>query len=121
MEICVIRLASMKISGEDKARTVNLLIYDGMDDPGAVGAKKLPITGKTSLKLDRQINVPTESQTVTADYFRVKRDPNPNAPQVTVQYRWQGEPKTHRLMLSGKISKNLEGLPSGSYMIALDY
>jgi len=65
--------------------------------------------------------VTTESKTLIADYFRVKREPNKGAPQVTVQYRWQGEQKTHILMLSGRFCKNLEGLPSGNYMIALGY
>jgi hypothetical protein len=112
----------LKIRSEDKGHTVNLLIYDGMDDPGAVAAKKLPITGKTGLKYDGQIRLPTEEgKTMTAEYFRIKRDPNPNAPQVTVRYRWQGEQKTHIMMLSGRFCKNLEGLPSGNYMIALGY
>jgi tetratricopeptide (TPR) repeat protein len=108
---------------EDKARTVNLLIYDGMDDPGAVAAKKVPITGKRRVKLDGKIRLPTkEGKTMGAEYFRVKREPNPSAPQATVEYRWQGEEKTHILKLSGKLCKNIEGLPSDNYyLIILSY
>ncbi len=112
-----------RVRGEDKGRAVNLLIYDGMDDPGAVAAKKLPITGKTSLKYDGQIRLMPEGKATVAEYFRVKREPNPTSPQVIIEYRWQGEgkEKTHRCMLSGRIGKNLEGLPSGNYLIALGY
>ncbi|HEC84078.1 MAG: hypothetical protein DRR08_16160 [Candidatus Parabeggiatoa sp. nov. 2] len=117
----LILVPKLNIRKEDKGRTVNLLIYDGMDDPGAVAAKKVPITGKTSLKYDGQIRVMTEGKAMVAEYFRVKRESNPTSPQVIVEYRWQGEQKTHILMLSGRFCKNLEGLPSGNYLIALSY
>jgi len=110
------------IRREDKDRAVNLLIYEGMDDPGAVAAKKVPITGITRLKYDGQIRLRTEEgKTMIAEYFRVKRESNPTSPQVIVEYRWQGEENTHILMLSEKFCKNLEGLPSGNYLIALSY
>jgi hypothetical protein len=116
-------MPKLDVRREDKGRAVNLLIYDGTDDPGAVAPnKKLPITGKTHLKYDGQIRLPTEEgRAIVADYFRVKRQSNPTSPQVIVEYRWQGEQKTHLLMLSGKFCKNLEGLPSGNYLIALSY
>ncbi len=112
----------LEIRREDKDRAVNLLIYEGMDDPGAVAAKKVPITGITRLKYDGQIRLRTEEgKTMIAEYFRVKRESNPTSPQVIVEYRWQGEQKTHILMLSGKFCKNIEGLPSGNDLIALSY
>ncbi len=115
-------LPCLSIRGEDQGQHVNLLIYDGTEDPGAVvPIQKLPITGRCSLKLDGQVNVMTESQRMVAEYFRITRTPNPGSPTITVQYRWQGENKPHILRLSGKIPTPLRGMPSGNYMIALGY
>jgi len=114
----------LSIRGEDAGRTVNLLIYDGLDDPSAYSAKKFPITGQRYKKLDQQVHVQTdEGKSLVAEYFRLSREPNSKAPMVTIRYRWQGEEK-HRerlLMLSARTPKILEGVPSGNYMIALGY
>ena len=117
-------LPCLSVRGEDAGRTVNLLIYDGLDDPSGYSAKKFPITGQCHSKLDRQIHVQTdEGKSLVAEYFRLSREPNSNAPMVTIRYRWQGEEKhrEHLLMLSARTPKNLEGLPAGNYMIALGY
>jgi len=114
----------LNIRGEDRGRIVNLLIYDGIEDPSAIyPTKKLNITGQVHSKLDQQIRVNAEGKTLVAEYFRVSRSPNPNSPQVNIQYRWQGEKKdtVHKTVLSGKIPKRVEGLPYGNYMIALGY
>ncbi len=116
-------LPCLSIRGEDQGRTVNLMIYDGLDDPSAVSAKKILITGQCRRKLDEQIRLTIEDKSLFAEYFHLRRSPNPNLPMVTVRYRWQGEDKhkEHRLTLSGKTPKNLEGVPSGNYMVALGY
>ena len=116
-------LILFNIRGEDRSRTVNLLIYDGLNDPSAVTAKKINITGQYRSQLEGQIRLMIEGQSLVADLFRIKRSTNLNSPQLTIEYRWQGEQKDkkHSLMLLGKIPKNLEGLPSGNYMIALSY
>jgi hypothetical protein len=113
----------LTIRGEDRGRIVNLLIYDGLDDPSAVTAKKVAITGQSRSKLDGQIRVMIEGKALVAEFFRVKRSPNPSSPTATVQYRWQGEgkDKRHSLMLSGKTPKPFEGINYGNYMIALGY
>jgi predicted Zn-dependent protease len=117
-------LPCLSVRGEDVGRTVNLLIYDGLDDPSGYSAKKFPITGQCSSKLDGQIRVWTdEGKSFVAEYFRLSREPNSEAPMVTIRYRWLGEEKHKErlLMLSARTPKNLEGLPSGNYMIALGY
>jgi len=113
----------LSIRGEDKGRTVHLMIYDGLDDPSAVSANKILISGQCRIKLDEQIRLTIEDKSLVAEYFRLSRSSNPNSPMVTVRYRWQGEDKNQvrKLILSGKIPKHLEGVPSGNYMVALGY
>ncbi len=113
----------LNIRSEDRGRIVNLLIYDGIEDPSAVRAKKINITGQIHSKLDGQVRVTTAGKSLAAEYFRVSRSPNPNSPQVKIEYRWQGEDKkkVHRVLLSGRTPKRVEGISSGNYMIALGY
>jgi len=117
-------LPCLSVREEDAGRTVNLLIYDVLNDPSGYSAKKFPITGQCRSKLDKQIRVQTdEGKSLVAEYFRLSREPNSHAPMVTIRYRWKGEEKHKErlLMLSARTPKNLEGLPSGNYMIALGY
>jgi tetratricopeptide (TPR) repeat protein len=111
----------LKIRAEDKGRDINLVIFDAVTDPNMVNARQIPIAGHVNIDLDGQIRVMDEEKPKVAKQFRITRLPISRTPAVKVQYSWQGSNKKYTLILTGKMSKPLEGISGNSHIVTLRY
>jgi len=103
-----------------KRGKVELKIFDMAADPNGVGARALNVGGRRYFKFDGKVGAMVDGQKVIAERFRVTRLNMPGKARARLEYRWQGEKKSHTTMLVAGNQKSVQGLEEGtSHTVAL--
>lgn len=108
-------LPNLLIARRDASRgkRVELKVFDVLSDSAGVGGKSFNVSGAAYFKLDGQVRPSVGTETKTAEYFRVTRLDVPGRPRARIEYRWQGEKKTHKKYVTAGSPNTLEVELSG--------
>jgi hypothetical protein len=108
------------IKREDAARpSVDLKVYDLIDDPSGFRAQKMSVKGNRFFKYDGQLRLSLPDGEVVATRLRIERLPSPGKPQAMIEYSWGDETKRHGTLVSSGRPCKLEGLPESNMVIIL--
>lgn len=113
-------LPDYQIRRQDATRgSVDLKVYNIYQDPTGVGAQTYPVRGKAHFKLDNQLVIRIDGQEHKAVRLRVRRQLYSRGARARLQYRWDGESKSHFLSLDTGRPKKLDGLPNKDHVATL--